>query len=313
MISREMKEELVTKFHEGVEANLTANMGNVDLYRYCQNGDSDAVKQVCEKVRANICNAIPEGYEVPKAVMHVTCTGSGSDIRVISLSLVNGIRDDKKFKFSIQLPVSENILDRLVMWFRAAYDKLVMEKFLEENIEGVNDLLAEISEMAGVSYKVRVVSPLNCEGRKISFISDEEIDFVVDMDNIFEVDDILVFQSPEGEFITEEKIAEAKKALADELGLIQTTVKLVENHGGSLLKYLCGIGTQVKAITLIRKVNNKNVDRLRGTHDTFAYYENDGVYSVVCRRDGQYSVILKPIDVKTLEPVDIDVLAKIGA
>lgn len=313
MISKSERDRLVAEFHEGVEKNLAKNMANVNLVEYCKNGEKDAVKQVCEKIRANIVTAIPEGYSVPKATMHVTCTGSGSDITVISVTLMNGVRDEKKFKFSVQFPVSENVLSSMIVWFKAAYDQLVMEKFVEENIDGVNDLLKEISEAAGISYKVTVTSPLNREGRKISFISDDEVEFVVDLENIFDVDDILVFQQPEEEIITEEKIADAKKLLADELGLAQTTVKLVDAHGGSLLKILCNIGTQAKAMTLIRKVVTKNVERLRGTNDTLAYYEADGVYSIVSRRDGKFDYILKPIDAKTLEPVDVDVLGKIGA
>lgn len=313
MISKSERDRLVVAFHEGVEKNLKENMVNVKLVEYCKNGDKDAVKQVCEKVRANIVSAIPSGYSIPKAVMHVTCTGSGADITVISISLMNGIRDEKKFKFSIAIPVAEDVLTKLTNFFKAAYDQLVMEKFVEENIEGVNDLLSEITEMAGVGYKVKVVSPLNRQGRKIAYISDDEVEFVVDLENIFDVEDILVFQQAEGEFITEERIAEAKKALADELGLIQTTVKLVDAHGGSLLKFLCNIGTQVKAMSLIRKVNPKNVERLRGGNDTLAYYENDGVYAIVSRQDGKYDIVLKPFDMKTLEPVDVDVLSKIGA
>lgn len=314
MISKSERDRLVAEFHEGVEKNLNENMQGVKILEYCKNGDKDAVKQVCEKIRANIVSAVPQGYSIPKAVMHVTCTGSGDkDITVISISLMNGVRDEKKFKFATQFPVSDTILEKLIHWFKAAYDLLVMEKFVEENLDGVNALLSEIGEMAGIGYKVKVVSPLNCEGRKIAYISDEEIEFVVDLENIFDVEDILAFQQAEEEFITEEKIAEAKKVLADELGLIQTTVKLAEAHGGSLLKFLCNIGTQVKAMTLIRKVNPKNVERLRGTNDTLAYYDKDGVYAIVSRQDGKYDLILKPFDVKTLEPVDVDVLGKIGA
>lgn len=312
MISKSAKEALVAQFHENAEKNLNENMEGVKLLDYCKNGDVNAVKQVCEKIRANIVAAIPEGYSIPKVVMHVTPTGSGNDITIISVSLMNGIRDEKKFKFSNQFPVSEGTLKQLIYFFKAAYDQLVMEKFVEENLAGVNELLSEIAEMAGVGYQVKVVSPLNNQGRKIAYISDEEVEFVVDIDNIFDVEDILVFQQAEEEFITEEKIAEAKKALADELGLIQTTVKLVDAHGGSLLKFLCNIGTQVKAMTLIRKVTPKNVDRLRGSNDTLAYYENDGVYAIVSRQEGKMGIVLKPFDVKTLEPADVDVLGKIG-
>ena len=313
MISKSERDRLVAEFHEGVEKNLKENMENVKLVEYCKNGDKDAVKQVCEKVRANICSAIPEGYSIPKAVMHVTCTGTGADVTVISVSLMNGIKDEKKFKFSIAIPVAEDIQSKLVNFFKAAYDQRVMEKFVEENIDGVNTLLDELTERAGVSYKVHVVSPLNRQGRKIAFISDDEVEFVVDLENIFDVEDILVFQEVDGDVITEEKLEGAKEALANEIGLIQTTVKLVDAHGGSLLKILCNIGTQVKAMSLIRKVNPKNVECLRGTNDTCAYYEKDGVYAVLSRQDGILNVILKPFDVKTLDPVDVDVLAKINA
>ena len=75
------------------------------------------------------------------------------------------------------------------------------------------------------------------------------------INRIFDIDDILVFQEVDMQF-TEEKIEAAKEPMVDEIGLAQTVVQFAGIRGGSLIKYLCNIGSQVKAITLIKKVNN---------------------------------------------------------
>lgn len=309
MVNVAKKEELFAKFVEGVESNVNENLAGLDMAGFCAEGNADLVKDCVEKIRANVTSAVPFGYAIPKASLYVSSSGTdGKSISVISITLTNGWKDEKKFKFATQLPVRTSIVEEVKDFFFEAYKQLFMDILIAENLEDINALIAECTEKAGLNYKVVVVSPLGNDGKKVAYISDEEVDFVADINRIFDIDDILVLQAPD-ELITEEKIENAKQPLVDEFGLSQTTVQLVGAHGGSLIKYLCNIGTQVKAITLIRKVNNKNAQRLTGKKDTVAYYENGDVYAVVTRRDGAFDVLLKPFNVKTLVNEDVDVLA----
>ena len=312
MINTEKKLELMKQFEEGIKANVSANLSELNLVGFCGAGKMDLVKEAVEKIRANIISAVPTGYPIPKASLYVNGTGNGSNVTVISITLTNGWKDTQEFKFSNQFPVGENIVTVITAFFQAAYEKLFMDVLADENLKVINDMFEDFCKKAGLGYTVKVVSPLNQDGKKIAYIADDAIEFVADEDRLFNIDDILVFQDADA-LITEEQIEAAKQPLIDELGLAQTTVQLVGAHGGSLIKYLCGIGTQVKAITLIRKVNNKNAERLTGKKDSVAYYEKDGVYSVVARRDGKFEVLLKPFDVKTLANVDVDVVKELTA
>lgn len=312
MINTQQKTELLSLFAATVKESAEKNLKDLDLYGFCKAGQMDLVKKSIDKIRANVMLSIPEGYSIPKASLYVNGTGNGDDVTVISVVLANGWKDPQEFRFANQFAVGENIVDAITSFFQASYEELFLNVLADENLQVVNETLAELSAKAGITYKVAVVSPIGQGSKKIAYISDDEVDFVADPDKLFDVDDILIFQAPD-EIITVDKIEAAKQPLVDELGLAQTPVQLVGAHGGSLIKYLCGIGPQVKAITMIRKVNNKNAERLTGKKDTTAYYEKDGVYSVVARRDGKFEVLLKPFDIKTLETVDLDVVGELSA
>lgn len=310
------KNELLKVFQDGYTANLNANMAGIDLLSLCKKGDSNAVKQVCEKVKSNILAAIPEGYAIPKALMYVTCTGTSADsVSVISISVSSSWKSDHKFKFSIQIPADDAVQTRLIDFLTGAYDQLFYDELIMNNVDIVNNLLKELTEAAGLSFSMKMVSPMGMNGKKVAAISNDEIVFVADFENIFQIDDILAFQEISEEddgLITAEQVENAKKILSDELGVIQTTVQMAAAHGGSLVKILSNIGTSTKAMTLIRKVTSKNVEKLTGASDTHAYYEKDGVYAIVARSNGVFQVVLSPFDVETLEPSDVDVLTELS-
>mgnify|MGYP007031359783 CR=1 FL=1 len=312
MINLSRKEELLKEFAENVEANVKENLSNLDLFGFAKSGNMDLVKESIVKIRANIVAAFPYGYEMPKASLYTTGAANEKGvITVLSITLTNSWKSEKTFKFAVHMNVEENIIERVIDYFKEVYEQLLLDMFVEENLEEINKLYEELTSRAGVNYTVKLVSPLNQNNRKIAFISDDEIDFVADINRIFDIDDILVFQEVDMQF-TEEKIEAAKEPMVDEIGLAQTVVQFAGIRGGSLIKYLCNIGSQVKAITLIKKVNNKNARRLTGKKDTTAYYENEGVYAVVARRDGNFEVLLKPFDINTLESVDVDVVAELS-
>lgn len=314
MINAEKKNQLMEAFHTKVRENAEANLADLNLKGYCDGGDMTVVRSAVAKIEANVTSAVPAELPTPKASLYTNGTGTGDGaVTVLSLSLTNGWKDPKAFKYSLKVPVTNGDLDQTVLAFlEEAYANLLEDVIANENLEEVNTLLAEVCEMAGVSYRVSIETPLNNNGKKLLDISDTEVVFVADMDRLFALDDVLVLH-PVDDLVSEEMIANAKKAMADEIGLCQTTPQLVGAHGGSLVKYISAIGSQVKAITLIRKVASKNVKRLTGKKDTAAYFEDGDVYALMARVDGNLQVVLTPFDVNTLMNVDRDIVAELSA
>lgn len=78
------------------------------------------------------------------------------------------------------------------------------------------------------------------------------------------------------------------------------------------MAYICDISKRLKPLTLIKKICSKNIEKLRGSKDAVAYYFEDDVFALVERRDGNFTVVLSPFDVKTLRRVDVDVLKGIA-
>lgn len=311
MIVTSEKESILRKFEDEADKNISA-MGEFDIAGLCKVGDSNSIVAIVDEIRDAILAAIPEGYAVPKTLIYTACSSFKDDggINLISVSINPSSRETKKFRFVQQFIVMANVLDDIETYIYESFRELLLDNIIDKNIAEVNELLAGMCEKAGVGYTISLVSPLNQGNKKLSYISDDEIVFVADRDRIFAVQDIMVFQS-ESSLVSAEDIEKAKIPLVDEISANQTAVQLVASHGGSLVKYLCDVSSLVKPMTFIRKVASKNVEKLLGSKDTLAYYEKNGVFAIVERSNGDISLVLKPFDVQTLEPSDVDVLKEI--
>lgn len=310
MVNITARDEILNLFRNSVQAHIDENLAGVDLKTQCASGDMDVIRSTVRAIESSVIAAIPAGVGVPKASLYINGTGDGESVTVLSISLTSGWKDAKKFKYSIKLPVDDGIMPTISDFMKESYEELLGDVLAAENIVKVNALLMKLVAEAGVNYTIQVVTPTGNDCGAVQMINDNEVVFVVDMNRIFEIDDIMALAEP-GELVSEEMVAEAQKKLADEIGLCQTTPQLVGKHGGSFLKHLCKIGTQVKAITLIGKTVSKNVEKLTGKNDTRAYFRKDKVYAILDRVDGNLEVSLSPFNVDTLMNEDIDVLSAI--
>lgn len=310
MVNIAARDKILNLFRDSVQAHIDENLAGVNLKEQCANGDMDIIRATVRAIESSVIAAIPAGIGVPKASLYINGTGDGQKVTVLSLSLTSGWKDAKKFKYSIKLPVDDGIMPTISDFMKESYEDLLGDIIAAENLTRVNELLNKLTAEAGVNYTIQVVTPTGNNCGAVQVISDTEAVFVVDMNRIFEIDDIMALAEP-NELITEEMIADAQKKLADEIGLCQTTPQLVGKHGGSFLKHLCKIGTQVKAITLIGKTVSKNAEKLTGKNDTRAYFRKDKVYAILDRVDGNLEVSLSPFNVDTLMNEDFDVLSAI--
>lgn len=301
------KKQVLNDFLNSVEENVEANLSDLDFQDYMKEDKVDHIRAAVNKIKANMVKSIPDGVSIPELSLYISPTGTEDEgVSVIHVSVNNRLKNTKKFKFQYSA-CGSNITEQLVDFFKETYCVLITDGLAEQNLNVVNDVLKEACTAANLGYTISVVTALSQKGKKIAYISDEEIQFVADEDTVFELDDLLVLREPD-EMVTEEMIENAKKELADSLASSQTTEQLVANHGGSLVQYICNINKHIKPMTLIKKVCNKNSEKLNGNKDTLAYFSKDNVFAIVARVEGKFELVLSPFDTETYRKAEFDVL-----
>lgn len=309
MINAETKKYVLDTMMEDTQARFDENLKGLNLLGFMKEDNVDLVKEAVNKIKSNVIASIPEGVPVPATSMYVSCTGSGNEITVINISLNNKVNAKKKFKFAKSF-VGENVVDLIAAFLRDVYIELVVDLLAEDNLEVINSVIEEAAKATGVPYKVSLTTQIGGTNNKLSFISDDEVVFFVDMERVFGVDDLLALQEP-SEFISEDAIAGAKQQIADSLSAAQTTEQLVAEHGGVFIGHLANISKNTKPMTMIKQVTNKNIENVVGNKDALYYYSKDDVFALVARREGKMEVILTPFNTETFHKENIDVLKAI--
>lgn len=307
MVNLQIKDAILNEFKENVAANRAANCGDVDITKFMLQGNADLVKDCLVKVKDNVLAAVPAGVEVPRISLYHRSQMGAEGISLVLVTVTNVISSNKKFKFALSLS-NRNATEVAFDFFTDVYEKLMIDVMIEDNLEKVNDILDRAAKEAGLDYAIKVVTPMGNEGKKIAFMSDQEIQFVADEERALNLDDILVLRDPEG-LITEEMISDAFKVETESIAEAQTPEQLVAKQGGLLVQYVCDISKLTKPMTLIKKISNKNVKNTRGEKDCIMYYNQDKVFALVAKRDGNLEVILSPFETDTMRKVDVDVLA----
>lgn len=303
------KDEILNGYLKFVKEGFEEHKETYTLDEAMKAGDVDRVRTIIKGIQNNAISSIPTGLPIPKASLYVNPIGE-NEITIINITLSNKINSSKSFKFSY-VATRNNTLQTVYEFISQVYLELLEDIMVEANLEIVNSILADAVKDADVPYTVSVISPLNNGGKKIASITDDSIVFVADSSKILDIEDLLILQEPD-ELISEEQIEAAKSAIVNELATAQTPEELVGIYGGMLVSYVCNINKRVKPITLIKKVCSKKAASLHAKKEEIGYYNDNGVYSLVARRDGHFEVVLSPFDVETLRKVDFDVISALA-
>ena len=306
MYNIKSKDQIVNEFIANVDANLEIVKAYGSVAESMRNDDAAMVKYLITETDKIMVASIPDGIKIPDVSVYTAMNGDDNMIRVIDLILRNKYSSNYEFKMKNRIVYSEDVFDVLVDFLKCSYIELIIDTLVRRNLEVVNSKLAEIGEKAGNDFIVKVVSPLSNKGKKIVKITDKEVVFVADEERVLNLDDILVFCQPT-EFLTEETI---QKGFDDEVSRFaeaQTSVQFIGVHD-PLVAYICDVSKLVKPFTLIKKVYSKNIDKVKGSKETYAYYNKDGVFAVIFVSEDGKEVALRPFNTETLELVDVDVL-----
>ena len=305
MLDVKKRDELLEQFRETADANFKENCSDMDMVRFMKSCNDNLVRECVRKIRDNVYSALPMGIALPKDLIYQKLNGE-NEIEIINITVINTVNGEKKFKFKF-IVSQHHIEERIKSFFVSVYSALLLDSLIEKNLEEVNWIVKSAVEKAELPFSVKVVSPLNNEGKKIAFMSDDEIHFVCDEDRIFELNDIMVLQEP-GDLITEEMIQDAFEHEVQGIAGAQTPEQLLQLTGGSLICYVCNLSKLVKPITLMKKITNRNIIYDRGSKDAILYYLQGDVFALISKVDGNFDVLLSPVDVNTLRKVDVDVL-----
>lgn len=310
MISVEERDEIIGLFNERVNATVAECCTDVDLLRSMRNDDVEEIRNSIFKIQNCIVAAVPEGIKVPRLSLYITPAG-GEEIDVVTLSLGNKLTANKKFKYQYVITQNCASTEEITSCICEVYTRLIVNDLAEKNLADLNEVLAKITKAAQLQYGVEVTTNLGVEGKTVSHLSNDLVEFVADEDRVFELDDILIVAAADGEIITEEMIEDAIKKEAEAFAVCQTPVQLVDAHGGPVISYIANINKQVKAMTMIKRFCSKEYSKVRGKSDAVAFFRDGDVYAIVSRTDGKFSIMLDAFDVNTLRKADYDVLAAI--
>lgn len=312
MYSDISKKEVFAGIDEAVALNRGVVEAQMKIADDLKAGNLEYFKDDVKRINDIVSRIMPKSLNVPRASVRVSMIGT-----VANITLCNKYTDKSmefKTKFSqvyredqSNEELFEEILGRVV----DVYKNLANECMIRENLEVINGVLAEIVEKAGVNYTVKLTSVVNgATDRKIDYISDNEVIFVVDKNLIFNLENVAICKEP-NHYFSEDDVEGAKEELAKKFATAHTTLEFVNNKGFSVISYLCGLKKGVKAFSYIKKVTGRKCQSAHS--DGLVYYQKDDVYAIISVSAEGNDVVLSPFNIKTLEYVDgVDVLSEVA-
>ena len=312
MYSDGSKKEVFASIDEAVALHRDGLCAQIDIVNDLGNQNPEYFKDDVKRISDIVSSVMPADLNVPRASVRVTMTGT-----VATITLCNKYTDktmEFKSKFTVvyrEDMTREELIDLLLEKITGIYKGLANECMIRENLEVINGVLADILNRAGVDYSVKLTSVVDgSPDRKIDYISDSEVVFIVDKQQIFNLANIAICKEPNNYF-SEDDVEAAKEAVANQFATAHNTLELVANKGFAVISYLCGLKKGVKPFSYIKKVTGRKCQSVHS--DGLVYYQDGDVYSIISISEEGNDVVLSPFNIKTLEKVEgVDVLAQVA-
>lgn len=305
------REELLKEFEQKADEGFATLKSYLNIGQAMKESNASSVRESINAVKNLLISVIPRGIAVPKAYLYITSlSGDGEDISMVTITVSNRAGASKEFRFNTTV-LGEDIEQKVYAFLKSVYLTLVEDEMAQVNVNHINDVIGQAVSEAGLEYSIRMVTPLGNNGKKIIYLADDEVVFVADAHRLFDISDMIIFMTEATDLISEDRIQETYSKLVDALAKAQTPIQLLSVHGGDLISLLCDISKRIKPMTIVSKVYAKNILAIKPNRDGVGYYNKDGVFAVVSRKDGSLELVMKPINSKTMEPVDFDVLGAV--
>ncbi len=306
--SKQVKDSIVAEFHTSVSDACSAIYQKYFIADHIAEGLLENLKKECKRLNSFVKTFLPKGIKVDYPKLRFALSGDTFTITARN-SEANSVLKYKIAKSFTRRTGSTNevMFEEYANWIYDLYEVLLVSALQQKNVDAVNAVLDEITQMADTSYSVHVAIPFGQKGKRLAYVSDDEVVFCVDEDKIFDLDDVAVMAEP-GNILSESDIQAAKEAVANEYATAHTVFEFIKNGGFNLINYLCG-KTGKSVMTQIKSITKKNMANQSRRVDGLAYYSVDNVFAIVEFKGGNIEVVLSPFNVDTFEKVDVDVMS----
>lgn len=294
------KESILSSFNDKVSETLSSLMSIYFIKDHIAGGLTESIRMDVKNIDDVVRMNIPSEVQIAGLRYRISLVAGG-----VSLTAKNGVNSDVEFVYKKRLilrtgDTNDSVFEELAEWIFSIYNSLVVNVMQRHNLNGLNEVLADIVKQAGLGYSVSFTSTMGNEGKCISALSDDDIVLVVDDSAVFRIGDMVIMQEPSA-IVSEEDIANARKDVAEKFATAHTTLEFL-NSKFDVIRFLCN--TKKSVITHIKNITHRNIDNQVRTVNCVVYYLKDDVFALAELVDGKFETLLSPFNVKTFEKVD---------
>lgn len=281
--------------------------------------DTDTVTGIISKIVTDI-ETIIKGQRVddisfPSFISRVTV--SADTIKKVTISLRSKLKADYKFTRTISIDIDEDIVSPIATFYVNSLLEMYYLDCANENVKELNETIKAIQVENNIPYSISFVASDEAT-TVVAAISDNALILNADISEAHDISSLGIFYSGDeyNELVKEKAIA----GLVDEMKSAQTPVQFLKSNN-NLIKKVTGVSTKKRASSLLREIYHRKAENLNAVKQGVGYYnskttvngEEVEVFALVEKaEDGTKTVVLSPFNVKTLEKVDVDVLAEIA-
>lgn len=270
-----------------------------------------AGSELMSQVEAVIDNASEDGVFLPKYLSRLVAR-EGADDRLV-VTIRSKLNAAYKYRKDTEVMLDEDFVINMGTAYLDSLFEMFYIELAMENVEELNDILAEITKENEIPYTIKFVIDHTADS-PIASITDDEVVFNAGISEALGLSSLGLLQS--GDDYNDLVRTNATNELVAVLKAAQTTPQLIKSKV-KVINALLDLPTRKKASKIIRETYHRQARYLNKVKKGVGYYldkvkvndEEIEVFSLVEKAEGgEMTVILKPFDTKTLYNVDIDVL-----
>lgn len=270
-----------------------------------------AGSELMSQVEAVIDNASEDGVFLPKYLSRLVAR-EGADDRLV-VTIRSKLNAAYKYRKDTEVMLDDDFVINMGTAYLASLFEMFYIELAMENVEELNDILAEITKENEIPYTIKFVIDHTADS-PIASITDDEVVFNAGISEALGLSSLGLLQS--GDDYNDLVRTNATNELVAVLKAAQTTPQLIKSKV-KVINALLDLPTRKKASKIIRETYHRQARYLNKVKKGVGYYldkvkvndEEIEVFSLVEKAEGgEMTVILKPFDTKTLYNVDIDVL-----
>lgn len=293
----------------GVKKDQVSTLGSVSY-----DEAHSIVESLTNSARSLIAGCISsDGTTFPKYLTSFKTFDADGKLSKVVVTIKSKLKDAVKYKKEFTISVDDNFMDN----FAKAHIEAIFEMYYKyqanANLEEVNEFIAKICTEHNIPYTFGFEL---ADGKEyITYIDNDKVIFNANLESALEVAKNGIFQSGDEYFnlVRDQQI----QKLVDSLSVTQTTTQLIKAKV-SIIDTLIGYTTKKRADRLIRNTYHKKAEYFDKIKKGYGYFEKeDGDTSIFAilekHEDGEITVALNPFNIKTLEVVDVDVVAEVKA